>query len=71
MRAFGLWRGDAAIGLFLLKRPPAAPEWAGPKSVTLHALKIDAAAQGGGLGRLALAAAIREARRFAPKAEAL
>lgn len=71
LRGFAVVAAGAVVGFLILKRPPAAPDWAGADTVTLHALMIDRRFQGAGLGRAALAAAIDTARRIWPDARRL
>jgi diamine N-acetyltransferase len=47
--------GDV-LGFLVLKRGSRAPAWAGPRSATVSALRIDLAQQGRGLGAAALTA---------------
>lgn len=61
----------APVGLFLLKRPPASPEWAPKDAVTLHALKFGSEYQGRGLGRTAMTTVIDAARAMTPLASHL
>ena len=61
----------APVGIVLLKRPPASPDWTPPSAVSLHGLKIAHTFQGQGFGRKALELAIDEARMTWPDATTL
>jgi ribosomal protein S18 acetylase RimI-like enzyme len=47
--------GSTPVGLALVKRGQAAPDWVPWRAASLHGLKIAAPYQGRGLGRLAMA----------------
>ena len=61
----------APVGIVLLKRPPASPDWTPFSAVSLHGLKIAHAFQGRGFGRKALELAIDKARLTWPDAATL
>ena len=67
----GFLIGQEPIGLVLLKRPPASPEWTPPQAMSLHGFKIAEAWQGRGFGTAALRLAVDLARRTWPDADAL
>ncbi|NWB94066.1 GNAT family N-acetyltransferase [Pseudomonas agarici] len=60
--------GEIPVGFLLLKLYPLVPHWAGPGSVTVHAVQVDKRAQGRGLGSAFMRALPDTTRRLWPQA---
>lgn len=64
-------KGDDPVGIVLLKRPTASPDWAPEDAVSLHGLKIAESYQGQGLGRVSFRLSIEAATTRWPMAKRL